>query len=225
MSKNTERMYDFADVLDVEVASSVPPGSSVLVSGPAMTGKEALTFDILADGVREREGAVVVTTGDRAGDVVGTIESRAPGVAGHQLGIVDCRGEGPGDSDGHSGAYVHHAGSPSDLTGMGVGITNSFERIQDAGFDEGRLALSSLSTMLTYADEQTVFKFCHVLSERLDGAGFLGLFTIDSSAHDDRTLQIITQAFDGLVEIREASGTREARVKGLRPDPSEWVEL
>jgi len=225
MSKNTERMYDFADVLDVEVLSSVAPGSTVLVSGPAMTGKEALMLDILADGVREDEGAVVVTTGDRAGSVIDAIESRAPGVAGHQLGIVDCRGGSDGDRDDHGGAYVHHAGSPSDLTGMGVGITNAFERIQDAGFGEGRLALSSLSTMLTYTDEQTVFKFCHVLSERLDAAGFLGCFAIDSSAHDDRTLQIITQPFDGLIEIRETDGTREARVKGLRPDPSEWIEL
>jgi KaiC/GvpD/RAD55 family RecA-like ATPase len=225
MSKNTEDMYDFADVLDVEASSSVAPGSSVLVSGPAMTGKEGLVFDILADGVREGEGAVVVTTGDRAGSVIDTIESRAPTVAGHQLGIIDCRGSNGSDTDGHSGAYVHHVGSPSDLTGMGVGITSSFERIQDAGIDEGRFALASLSTMLTYADEQTVFKFCHVLSERLDGAEFLGFFTIDSGAHDERTLQIITQAFDGLIEIREAEGTREARVKGLRPDPSEWVEL
>ena len=222
MSKNTERMYDFADVLDVDAASSVPPGSNVLVSGPAMTGKETLVFDILADGVREGEGAVVVTTGDRAGDVIGAIETRAPGVAGHQLGVIDCRGDSDGDD---SEAYVHHVGSPSDLTGMGVGITNSFERIQNAGIDRGRLALASLSTMLTFADEQTVFKFCHVLSQRLDAAGFLGFFTIDSSAHDDRTLQIITQAFDGLVEIRETDDTREARVKGLRPDPSEWVKL
>lgn len=224
MSKNTERMYDFADVLDVEAASSVSPGSSVLISGPAMTGKEALVFDILADGIRQEEGAVVVTTGDGAGDVIDAIESRTPGAAGHQLGIIDCRGN-RSDGDDHSGAYVHHVGSPSDLTGMGVGITNSFERIQDAGFEHGRLALSSLSTMLTFADEQTVFKFCHVLSERLDAAGFLGFFTIDSSAHDDRTLQIITQAFDGLVEIREVEGRREARIKGLRPDPSEWIEL
>jgi len=221
MPTNTERMYDFADVLGVEVVSSVPPGSSILVSGPPMTGKEALVLDILGDGVRDGEGAVAVTTGDGAGDWIDAIESRAAGVKGHQLGVIDCRDGADLDTD----AYVHHVDSPGDLTGMGIGITNSFERLHDAGFDEGRLALSSLSTMLTYTDQQTVFKFCHVLGERLDSAGFLGLFTIDSSAHDDQTMQVITQAFDGLVEIREVEGTREARVKGLRPDPSEWVTL
>lgn len=226
MSKNTERMYDFADVIDVEVASSVQPGSSVLVSGPAMTGKQDLALEVLADGVRDGEGAVGVTTGDGAGDWIEAIESRAPGVQGHQMAVVDCRVDEDDDSgELASGAYVHHAGSPADLTGMGVGITNSFERLHDAGHDQGRLVLSSLSTMLTYSDQQTVFKFCHVLSSRLDSAGFLGLFTIDSSAHDDQTLQVIKQAFDGLIEIREHEGIREARVMGLRPDPSEWVEL
>jgi len=219
-------MYDFADVIDVEATSSVEPGSSVLISGPAMTGKEALLLDILADGIRDGEGAVGVTTGDRATDWIDAIKSRAPEVQGHQLGVIDCRAESNRESETlDSGAYVHHVGSPSDLTGMGIGITESFDRLHDAGLDEGRLGLASLSTMLTYSDRQTVFKFCHVLSSRLDSAGFLGFFTIDSSAHDDQTLQVIKQAFDGLVEIRETEGTRQARVRGLRPDPSEWVEL
>ena len=217
-------MYDFADVIDVGAATQVTPGSSVLVSGPAMTGKDALLFDLLADGGRDGEGAVGVTTGDRAADWIGGLESRAPGVADHQLGVIDCRAERNHD-DPDSGVYVHHVGSPSDLTGMGIGITESFERLHDAGIDQGRLGLSSLSTMLTYSDKETVFKFCHVLSSRLDAAGFLGFFTIDSSAHDDQTLQVIKQAFDGLVEIQEIESGREARVRGLRPGPSEWVEL
>jgi rhamnogalacturonyl hydrolase YesR len=70
-----------------------------------------------------------------------------------------------------------------------------------------------------------VFKFCHVLSARLDSAGFLGLFTIDSGAHDERTMQVVKQAFDGLVEVREEGGTRQARVRGLEPEPSAWVDL
>jgi KaiC/GvpD/RAD55 family RecA-like ATPase len=218
-------MYDFADVIDVEAAMEVRPGSSVLVSGPAMTGKDDLLLDLLADGVRDGEGTVGVTTGDRAADWIEALESRAPRVEDHQLGIIDCRAERDPAADSGSGVCVHHVGSPSDLTGMGIGVTESFERLHDAGIDDGRLGLSSLSTMLTYSDEETVFKFCHVLSSRLDAAGFLGFFTIDSSAHDDQTLQVIKQAFDGLVEIREAEDGREARVRGLRPEPSEWVRL
>jgi KaiC/GvpD/RAD55 family RecA-like ATPase len=219
-------MYDFGDALAVEVTSSVRPGASVLVAGPTMTGKQDLLLEILAAGLRDGEGAVAVTTGDRGSALLSELRSRVPDPDGHRLGAVDCRADGTrGREELDSGARVHHVGSPSDLTAIGVSLTECFERLHDAGVDDGRLALSSLSAMLTYADEETVFKFCHVLSARLDSAGFLGLFTIDSGAHDERTMQVVKQAFDGLVEVREEGGTRQARVRGLEPEPSAWVDL
>ncbi|MEF8782923.1 MAG: hypothetical protein V5A39_07975 [Haloarculaceae archaeon] len=219
-------MYDIADVIDVEEASSIRPGSSILVTGPAMTGKKDLLFEVLADGARDGEGVVAVTTGDRAEVVVDDIESRAPDADGHQFGVIDCRSEsGREEVELDSGAYIHRVSSPGDMTGIGIGITKCFDRLHDVGIDGGRLALASLSTMLTYSDQQTVFKFCHVLSSRIDSAEFLGVFTIDASAHDEQTLQVIKQAFDGVVEIRESDGTREARIMGLQPNPSQWIEL
>jgi KaiC/GvpD/RAD55 family RecA-like ATPase len=227
MSKRTDSvMYDLSHAIDVDAASSITPGSSILVSGPAMTGKEDLLWETLADGVAAGDGAVAVTTGGRAEDAVDDIQSRTEGANGHALCAIDCRADGNReDHQLDSGASVHRVGSPSDMTGIGIAITKCFDRLHDAGLDRGRLGLTNLSTMVTYADRQTVFKFCHVLSSRLDAAEFLGVFTIDSSAHDEQTLQVIKQAFDGLVELRETDGKREARVLGVEPDPSPWVDL
>ena len=219
-------MYDLSNVVDVDAMSSIPPGSSLLVTGAAMTGKEALLTDLLADGVASSNGAVAVTTGGRAEDVIADIEAQTGGIDSAAICGIDCRANSNREEvelDG--GAYVHRVSSPSDMTGIGIGITNCFERLHDAGLDSGRLGLTNLSTMVTYTDRQTVFKFCHVLSSRLDSAEFLGVFTIDSSAHDKQTLQVLKQAFDGLVELRENDGRREARVMGLEPEPSPWVEL
>jgi len=228
MATNTDRsgtMYDLSSVLDVDGLESVRPGTSILVSGPAMTGKQDFVYDVLADGTAAGQGAVVVSTGDRAETVIEDYTTRT-GRDDLALGVVDCAadqstaGSRPGD-----GIFVHHVSSPGDLTGIGIGITEALESLHDRGVDEGRLALSSLSTMLTYTDRKTVFKFCHVLSSRLDAAEYLGLFTIDASAHDEQTLQVIKQAFDGMIEIREHEGTRQARVRGLTPEPSDWTEL
>jgi archaellum biogenesis ATPase FlaH len=79
--------------------------------------------------------------------------------------------------------------------------------------------------MLTYTDRKTVFKFCHVLSSRLDAAGYLGVFTIDTGAHDEQTIQVIKQAFDGLVELRQSDAGREARVVGIADSPTAWAAL
>ena len=219
-------MYDLTDVLDVAAMETVPDGTSILVSGPAMTGTEALTREILADGARAGQGAVVVTTSATAAEAIADLRERAPDARPEHLTAIDCRGEDShGQEEGEDGSFRYHVSDPSDLTGMGIGITQSFERLADAGVAESRLGLSSLSTMLTYTDQQTVFKFCHVLTSRIDTAGHLGAFTIDSSAHDAQALQVVKQPFDGMIEIREQEGAREARVLGLQPDPSPWIGL
>jgi len=217
-------MYDLTNVLDIEALEGVRPGSNILISGPAMTGKDDLAYDILADGTQQGQGAVIVSTGDRADNVIANFRDRT-GSDAIRLGVVDCVSDGSGNGTPGDGVYVHHVSSPGDLTGIGIGITKALEGLHESGADQGRLALSSLSTMLTYTDRKTVFKFCHVLSSRLDAAGYLGMFTIDSAAHDEQTLQVIKQAFDGMIEVREQNGTRQARVVGLTSSPSEWVDV
>jgi len=216
-------MYDLSSVLDFDEIQSVEPGSSILISGPAMTGKEAIAHEILADGLRSEEGAIAVTTNDEASDIYEDFQGRVPELSPTQLGLIDCRGDG--DHDSTEGAYTHHVSSPGDLTGIGIGITKALEGLHTSGYQDGRLALVSLSTMLTYTDKKTVFKFCHVLSSRLDSADYIGLFTIDSSAHDEQTVQVIKQAFDGLIELREGGDGREARVLGIGDKPSDWKSI
>ncbi|MGB9931950.1 RAD55 family ATPase [Haloarcula amylolytica] len=219
-------MYDLTSVLEFDALSEVRPGSSILISGPAMSGKERLAYDVLADGLRKGNGAVVVTTGDGAGSVVEEFRSLVPDLDDSQLGVIDCRGEGGTDEAAIGNAHAHHVSSPGDLTGIGIGITKALEGLHNAGNEQGRLALVSLSTMLTYTDKKTVFKFCHVLSSRLDSAGYIGVFTIDSGAHDDQTLQVIKQAFDGMIDVRDAEGGgREARVLGLAGEPTDWQDI
>jgi KaiC/GvpD/RAD55 family RecA-like ATPase len=218
-------MYDLSNVLAVAQAETVRAGSSLLISGPAMTGKDDLAFNILGDGLSADEGAIAVTTNGTAEDTVAELQARAGTIDAHQVTAIDCRGDGNRQTEQvEDGIYVQRVGSPGNLTDIGIAITQSFDRLQDAGVDQGRLALTSLSTMLTYTDKETVFKFSHVLSSRLDAADFLGVFTIDSTAHDEQTLQIIKQSFDGLVEVRENSG-RQARIRGLSSEPSQWVEF
>jgi len=225
-SSDTEATYDLTDVLDFDALESVRQGSNILVSGPAMSGKEALALSLLADGATDGQGTLAVTTGDSAANVMDDILERTPNALPSTVSAVDCRGDGSRRGEAtESGSYVYHVSSPGDLTGIGIGITESLEYLHNNGADSGRFALTSLSTMLTYTDRKAVFKFCHVLSSRFDSAGYLGIFTIDSSAHDDQTLQVIKQAFDGMIEIRDNDGSRQARVLGLAGQPSDWREF
>jgi KaiC/GvpD/RAD55 family RecA-like ATPase len=218
-------MYDLSHILEFDALTEVRPGTSILITGPAMSGKASLAMDLLKQGIRDGDGAVVVTTNDPAASVVDDFRTTVPALEDAQLGVIDTRGDSGGDDGPAEGVYVHHVSSPGDLTGIGIGITKALEGLHNNGRENGRMALDSLSTMLTYTDKKTVFKLCHILSSRLDAAGYVGFFTIDSGAHDDQTLQVIKQAFDGMVEIRETADGSEARVKGLADGPTDWQAI
>jgi KaiC/GvpD/RAD55 family RecA-like ATPase len=218
--------YDLTEPLGFDALESVRPGSNILVSGPAMTGKSDLAFSMLAEGSRRGEGSIVMSTGDPAEVVFDDFRGRVPDLDESRLAVVDCRGDGGRSSDRtDGGGLVYHVSSPGDMTGIGIGITKGIETLANNGAQNGRFALDSLSTMLTYTDRKTVFKFCHVLSSRFDSKGYVGLFTIDTGAHDDQTIQVLKQAFDGMIEIREEDDRRQARVVGLAGTPTEWREF
>ena len=226
MPTTADYTYDLSRVLPLEGLAAVRPGSTLLVSGPALSGTDELVRELLADGVRDRQGAIAVTTDGSGTDWIDEIEASTPEFAGHGVATIDCRaGRGRSEQELDNGAFYYRVADPSDLTGIGIGITKCFGRLRGAGVTETRLALTSLSTMLTYADGQTTFKFCHVLASRLSSAGFLGAFTIDSAAHDEQTMQVIKQAFDGQVELRETDGGREARLRGLGAGTGEWTAI
>ncbi len=67
-----------------------------------------------------------------------------------------------------------------------------------------------------YSNLQTVFRFLHVFTGRVQSAEALGLFIVDSTAHDNQTMSTLRQLFDGEIEVREAEGDEsELRVKGV----------
>jgi hypothetical protein len=54
-----------------------------------------------------------------------------------------------------------------------------------------------------YSDLQTVFRFLHVFTGRVQSVDGLGLFSIDSTAHDDQAMNTLKQLFDGIIEVPE----------------------
>jgi len=74
-----------------------------------------------------------------------------------------------------------------------------------------------------YVDLRSLFQFAQTLSGRIDSAGGLGLFTLDPTTHDTKTVNTLGQAADGRVEVREADGADgELRVRGLPAQSSDW---
>lgn len=166
-------------------------GTSLLVTG-ASAASESTLLDVLAGGP-SGETTVVITTNRPASWVISGFRERAPeSTAG--LGIVDATGQGsPADGE----VPVERIGSTGDLTGISLEFAKLARRFEQAGAGGRiRVGLASVSTLLMYAEIQTVFRFLHVFTSRIQSTGLFGVFTIDPEMHDDQTVNTVRAVFD-----------------------------
>ncbi|AFK19209.1 recombinase RecA [Haloferax mediterranei ATCC 33500] len=192
-------MYNLGADLDVEVE----PGTNLLISGPPLTGKRSLALDILEEGTRTGEGAIIVTTKDGADRILKDFGKRVD-YEQNPVSAIDCVTKQQGVGDVRDDERIKYTSSPVDMTGIGIKLSEVLQEFyQDRGLEQNRIVLHSLSTLLMYADLQTVFRFLHVFTGRIQSVGGLGLFVIDADAHDDRTMNTIKQLFDGIITTHE----------------------
>lgn len=214
-------MYELGAVFP---ETTVEPGTNLLVSGPPMTGKQEYAVDILADGVLAGDGAIVVTTKDTAKQVREEYALRTDD-EDPLVGVVDCVTRQQGNPTLTDHDLVRYASSPVDLTGIGIELSELLRDFyEERGVTRNRVLLHSLSTLLMYSNLQTVFRFLHVFTGRVQSADALGLFVIDDTGHDDQTMSTLKQLFDGALEVREDGDVREARLVGIEGG-SDWRDM
>ncbi|SEV97829.1 RAD55 family ATPase [Natrinema salifodinae] len=204
-------MYDLADVLpDAEL----DPGTNVLVAGPPLTGKRRIAFEILASGANRDDGSIVVTTKDSADKVLEGFDEYVEEGVVPDIGVVDCvtkqRGIGTIDDD----PRIKYASSPVDMTGIGIKLSEFLQEFYETReLTENRVLLHSVSTLLMYSDLQTVFRFLHVFTGRIQSADAMGLYVIDSTSHDEQTMNTLKQLFDAVIEVTETADGEEPEIR------------
>lgn len=207
--------YEVDGALSCSELTSIDAGTSLLVSGPAMTRKTDLVLSLLETGFERGQHAIVVSPDigvARIRDRVGPTD---------QLRVVDSTGTGGSFDDTE---LVKFVSSPGDLTGIGIGLAKCNQAIGAAAEAGVRVGVLSLSTLIQYAGLDSVFSFVHVLTGRVDAAGYFGVFALDRGTHDDRVTETLAPQFDGVIEVRESdTGQLEGRVLGLDGASREWA--
>lgn len=213
--------YDVSGVLPEEVLVDLPRGTNVLISGPALIGKQTLAIRLLAAGHAKDDGIICITTSQNAASLLADFETEIPTLDRDRIGIVDCSG-----SDERrviEEIATEHVSSPADLTGISIGTAKLlalFDRQNVTGIRHG---LVSVSTVIQYLDVDTAFKFLHIYTARISDTGGLGVFTVDDGAHDPQEINTIRSEFDGIIELRETdAGDREFRILGFPGTTREW---
>ena len=195
-------------------------GTSVLLAGPAMTGKRRLLFDLVG-GSPDRTGILVTTKRDADRHRREFFETRASPEE-WDLRVIDCVTKGRGmrqARDSEDTKYVTNAG---DLTGIGIAASGFMREFYHADA-EARFGLHSLSTLLMYANLQRVFQFCHVMTGRMETSNFAGVFSLDTTSRNAESLDVLKGLFDAMIEVKDSNDGPKMRVRGDDFGPRSWT--
>jgi KaiC/GvpD/RAD55 family RecA-like ATPase len=200
-------------------------GSNILMIGPPMSQKEIILYNIMYHGAAVNENAVViVTTHESGAQILDWLKENKSVFPLSGIGIIDCITKTIG-GDAVENENIKMAGSPLDLTGIGVRISQFFEDfLYKKDFKRIQLHINSLSTLLMYSNINTVFRFIHVFTGRIKAAGTLGIFLMDSGMHDQQAIATLKPLFDGVIEIKTEKDVNYIRIFGLSAKPTPWFE-
>lgn len=222
-AETESKSYYIGDAVPVSGFDTVPPGTNILVSGPPMLGKQRLALELLA--IRSQTEHAITVTPDTNGTRLRRAYGSVPNANPDRFHIIDCTGA-TGKGSMNDTRAMKYVSSPGDLTGIGMGIVKCTRDI-DSEVERGlRLSVLSVSTLVQYANSQRVFNFLHTITGRVSAAEYLGVTTLDPTAHDAQDVNTFTSLFDAVVELREADdGSREIRVVGWPEAPRTWHEF
>lgn len=187
--------------------ATVGPGTNILISGPPLVGKRKLALQILAEGSTSGEAAILVSTRTSSDRLRSTYRSLLTDPKGAQIGFVDAVTKHMGKTVTET-ETVKYSASPGDLTGVGIKFSEFLQSFYtEQEIEHNRIFLDSLSTLLMYSNLQTVFQFVHVFTSRVSSANALGIYTIESTAHGEETLNTLRQLFDGVIHVDDETMT------------------
>lgn len=199
--------------------ADIRPGTSVLLAGPAHAGTRELGLRMLAGGAGE--GAIAVTTNQRAERLVEDCERFDVDVGTDRTAILDCVGE----CDQSVPARILPVSGPSDLTGISMRYSDVYREFANADRDRVRTGLYSVSTLLSFGDLRAVSRFVHTLVGRIDGVDGVGILLVDPTTHDRSTVNTLAQFCAGRIEVREAESGPELRATGLPDHSRDWTRF
>lgn len=203
-----------------DAVGGIGEGTSLLVTGNAPS--YSFSHETISESIESDEGTVYVTTERSAREVLEEYEDYDTS----RFGVVDCVSESQGLEDTERKEKVRFTASPSDMTGIGIEVSDLLEEFwENRGIERNRVCLESVSTLLMYSNLETVFRFLHVFTGRVRSIDGLGLFFIEPGMHDEKEFSTLRQLFDGRVEIKEDDGSTQIRVSGLTEEPTDWVSV
>ncbi len=106
------------------------------------------------------------------------------------------------ERDAGEGVTVATVSEASDLTGLGIQVSNFVEATPEDA--EVLVGFDSLTILLQYVDLQSVYRFINLLTTRLEGVGARTVVFFDPHTTDEQSVATIRSLFTTVVEDIDA---------------------
>ena len=204
-------------------------GTNILILAPPMSYSEQFAYALAKP--LEGEYAITLSTNERASEVVEFF--KLAGTDKRFIGVIDAitKTSTPGIVDTRRLMFVS---SPTDLTGIGIKFSNMIETIFEGEFSDGeaglfpppiRFCVNSVSTLLMYRKLEVLYQFLHVLTAKLKKIEGFGIYILNSESFDDKTLSLVKQLMNYVIEVKVEQNTSYLRIQGIRGVSSEWQKF
>jgi hypothetical protein len=176
----------------------------LVLESPAAVGRDEVCRSFFADSQLTEENVLLVSLTQQADERLELFRGddlpfpRNLAVVSAEDGPGATRTE-TGSGEASTGVAVRTVSDPSDLPKLGMSITSVLDGWPD---NEGvLLCLDSLTELLRRVELQRVYRFVHILSDRLAGLDAQIHVHLDGEACDERTLATLEPLFDAVVEV------------------------
>lgn len=194
--------------------------------GPAFVGKEVLARLFFLRGLSQGQPGVLVLTSQAASDVraqLAAMDPRYPEYEKQGLAhFVDTYSRSIGAEDDHP--FAEYVDGPVNLNAVSLAVSNAQRKIIP-DHPNHRMVFDSVSTLVTYTNAQTTFRFLQVLVGKAKRAGATSLLLLQAGMHAEPEVQTFKHLVDGIVEVKSEGGTNLLHVLGVGVTESRgWVE-
>ncbi|MCK9580650.1 MAG: hypothetical protein M0Q92_09400 [Methanoregula sp.] len=207
-----------------DVSGGLEAGTNILILAPPMSYAEQLAYALTKPS--QGEYSIVLSTNERASEVIDFF--KLAGTDKRFTGVIDAitKSSTPGIIDTQRMMFVS---SPTDLTGIGIKFSNMIESIFEGDFSEGetglfpppiRFCVNSISTLLMYRRLEVLYQFLHVLTAKLKKTEGIGIYILNNESFDDKTLSLIKQLMNCVIEVKVESNISSFRIRGIRGVPA-----
>ncbi|MCI4354422.1 MAG: RAD55 family ATPase, partial [Thermoplasmata archaeon] len=216
--------------LDDLLQGGVPPRGQVLVVGDAFVGKEIVLYAFLAEGLKNGEPAIVVTT------------SRGPDEVGQQIGLVSPQfreyeqlgkvhwidashsAAGPGAPASAAREHTTTVNGPDDHAGILRALVAAARQAEGIG-SKFRVAYFGLSSSLAHADDRAAMVFLQNFVGILKPRASLAMYSLDAGALSDAQSEQILSRMDGSIRFKQERDKTFLAVAGFGEVATrEWIE-